>query len=92
MTAGVWPHHDVVLYGDEAAAPEVGGRQRRHGQLLVAPLVRLAGPHLAARHPAQLPTLRAHQLGLGEVVDRLPPQGPGDVRGDNTGATSAVHH
>ena len=53
------------------AAPEVGGGEGRHEQLLGLPVVGLARPDLAARHRRQLPRLRLHHLVLRDVLDRL---------------------
>ena len=67
----VGTYEDVVLDPDHVAAPEVGGGEGRHEQLLRLPVIRLAGPDLAARHRSQLPRLRLHHLVLCDVLDCL---------------------
>ena len=64
-------YEDVVLDSDDVAAAEVGRRQRRHEQLLVLPVVRLARPDLAPADGRQLPRLRLHDLAPGDVLDGL---------------------
>ena len=80
-------YEDVILYPDHVAAPQVGGRKRRHEQLLGLPVVSLANLSSAVQHnplqqgsvdldlaPAdsrQLPALRLHHLVLRDVLDSL---------------------
>jgi len=64
-------YEDVVLYPNDVAAPQIGGRQRRHEELLVLPVVGLARLDLPAAHAAQLSRLGLHHLAPGHVLDGL---------------------
>ena len=64
-------YKDVVLDPDHVAAPEVGGREGRHEELLRLPVVRGARLDLATGHRRQLARFRLHHLVLRDVLDRL---------------------
>jgi len=64
------------------AAPEVGGREGRHEELLRLPVVRGARLDLATGHRRQLARFRLHHLVLRDVLDRLSERGPGPLDGD----------
>ena len=53
------------------AAPEVGGGQRRHEELLVLPVVRRVALDFAAAHRRQLSRLRLHDFASCNVLDGL---------------------
>ena len=56
------------------AAPEVGGRQRRHEELLVLPVIRRVALDLPAAHRRQLARLRLDDFAASDVLDRLKPR------------------
>jgi len=62
---------DVVLNPDEVASPQVGGRQRRHIELLVQPLVFFSRLDFASGEGGQLPGFRLHDFAPGQVLNRL---------------------
>ena len=64
-------YKDVVLDPDHVAAPEVGGWEGRHEELLRLPVVRGARLDLATGHRRQLARFRLHHLVLRDVLDRL---------------------
>ena len=53
------------------AAPEVGGRQRWHEELLVLPVVGRVALDFAAAHRRQLSRLRLHDFASRNVLDGL---------------------
>ena len=53
------------------AAPEVGGGQRRHEELLVLPVVRRVALDFAAAYRRQLSRLRLHDFASCNVLDGL---------------------
>ena len=53
------------------APPEVGGRQRRHEELLVLPVIRRVALDLPAAHRRQLARLRLDDFAASDVLDRL---------------------
>ena len=64
-------HKHVILYPDQVTASQVGGRKRRHEQLLWLPVVSAPRSDLASADGRQLPALRLHHLVLGDVLDCL---------------------
>ena len=61
----------VVLYPDDVASSQVGRRQWRDVQLLVSPIVRLAGFDFAPVERGQLSRLCLYHSIFGHVLDRL---------------------
>ena len=73
MTAfpSCFTHENVVLNSDEMTAPEIGRRQRGHEQLLVLPIVVVAGPNFAPAHGTQLTSLRLDHFAPRHVLNCL---------------------